>query len=124
MTTWITPRLVHTVVISDQRCSKTSISRKLCSHVGGKIGWIKTTSVSKSILDELDKLDIGEITKPIKVRNLFLILKIEDKKESKIKIDFDIELEKLVNLEKNKQFHQFSLIYLNKIKQNTFISDQ
>ena len=78
----------------------------------------------RTILNELEKLKIGELTKPIKIRNLFLIIKIEDKKESKIEIDFDKELEKLINFEKNKQFNQFSLIYLNKIKQNIFISDQ
>ena len=94
------------------------------SKFGGKIGWINKTSMSRSILDELEKLNIGEITKPIKIRNLFLILKIEDKKESKIKIDFDKELKKLINFETNKQFNQFSLIYLNKITQNIFISDQ
>jgi len=94
------------------------------SKFGGKIGWINQTSMSRSILDVLEKLNIGEITKPIKIRNLFLILKVEDKKESKIKIDFDKELKKLINFETNKQFHQFSLIYLNKIKQNIFISDQ
>ena len=94
------------------------------SKFGGKIGWVNKTSMSRSILDEIEKLNIGEITKPIKIRNLFLILKIEDRKESKIKIDFDKELKKLINLETNKQFNQFSLIYLNKIKQNIFISDQ
>ena len=94
------------------------------SKFGGKIGWVNKTSMSRSILDEIEKLNIGEITKPIKIRNLFLILKIEDRKESKIKIDFDKELEKLINIETNKQFNQFSLIYLNKIKQNIFISDQ
>ena len=94
------------------------------SNFGGKIGWVNTTSMSRSILDELEKLNIGEITKPIKIRNFFLILKIEDKKESKIKIDFEKELEKLINFEANKQFNQFSLIYLNKIKQNTLISEQ
>jgi len=91
------------------------------SKFGGKIGWVNKTSMSRSILDELEKLNIGEITKPIKIRNLFLILKIEDKKEIKIKIDFDKELKKLINLERNKQFNQFSLIYLNKIRQSIFI---
>ena len=68
--------------------------------------------------------NIDEITKPIKVGNLYLVLKINDKKESKIKIDFNKELNKLINFERNKQFNQFSLIFLNKIKQNIFISDQ
>ena len=94
------------------------------SKFGGKIGWINKTSMSRSILDELEKLNIGEITKPIKIRNLFLILKVEDKKESKTKIDFDKELKKLINFETNKKFNQFSLIYLNKIRQNIFISEQ
>jgi len=94
------------------------------SKFGGKIGWINKTSISGPVLDELEKLNIGEITKPIKIRNFFLILKIEDKKESKIKIDFEKELKKLINFETNKQFNQFSLIYLNKIKQNIFISEQ
>jgi len=94
------------------------------SKFGGKIGWVNKTSMSSSISNKLEKLNIGEITKPINIRNLFLILKIEDKKESKIKIDFDKELKKLINLETNKQFNQFSLIYLNKIRQNIFISDQ
>ena len=94
------------------------------SKFGGIIGWVNKTSMSRSILDELEKLNIGEITKPINIRNFFLILKIEDKKESKIKIDFEKELKKLINFETNKQFKQFSLIYLNKIKQNIFISEQ
>ncbi len=94
------------------------------SKFGGKIGWINKTSISGPVLDELEKLNIGEITKPINIRNFFLILKIEDKKESKIKIDFEKELKKLINFETNKQFNQFSLIYLNKIKQNIFISEQ
>ena len=94
------------------------------SKFGGKIGWINKTSISGPVLDELEKLNIGEITKPINIRNFFLILKIEDKKESKIKIDFEKELKKLINFETNKQFKQFSLIYLNKIKQNIFISEQ
>ncbi len=94
------------------------------SKFGGKIGWVNKTSMSSSISNKLEKLNIGEITKPINIRNFFLILKIEDKKESKIKINFEKELKKLINFETNKQFKQFSLIYLNKIKQNIFISEQ
>jgi len=116
--------IVNTINNDGFKIASNLFSVSETSNFGGKIGWIYTTSMSKSILDELEKINIGEITKPIKIRNLFLILKIEDKKESEVKIDFDKEIEKLINLETNKQFHQYSLIYLNKIKQNTFISDQ
>ena len=116
--------IVNTINNDGFKIASNLFSVSETSNFGGKIGWIYTTSMSKSILDELEKINIGEITKPIKIRNLFLILKIEDKKESEVIIDFDKEIEKLINLETNKQFHQYSLIYLNKIKQNTFISDQ
>ena len=117
-------KIINSIKKDGFRIASNLYSISETSKFGGKIGWVNKTSLSKSILDELQKLSIGEITKPIRIRNLYLILKIENKKESKIKIDFDKELEKLINFETNKQFSQFSLIYLNKIRQNTFISEQ
>ena len=43
------------------------------SQFGGKIG-IKESQLSQMIKDELKKIEIGEITKPIKVANGFIIL--------------------------------------------------
>ena len=62
-------------------------------------------------------------TNPIKLNNSYLILKINDKKTLEKKVDLKKELEKLINIEKNKQLNQYSNIYFNKIKQNTFISE-
>ena len=45
------------------------------------------------------------------------------KRKKNIKINFDEELNKLINIEKNKQYNQFSSIYFNKIKQNILISE-
>ncbi len=61
--------------------SKYSISNS--ASVGGNIGWVKETVLSNKIVNKLDKLDIGGITKPIKYPNGFLILIINEKKEIK-----------------------------------------
>ena len=53
----------------------------------------------------------------------FILIKINNKRKKNIKINFDEELNKLINIEKNKQYNQFSNIYFNKIKQNILINE-
>ncbi len=51
-----------------------------------------------------------------------MILKIEDKKKEKIeKKNTEEELNKLIQIEKNKKLNEFSLIYFNKVKVGTNI---
>ena len=93
------------------------------AKIGGKIGWINKSQLSKKVLNEIEKINLGEITKPIQIPNGFLLLKINNKRKKNININFEDELNKLINIEKNKQFNQFSIIYFNKIKQNTSIDE-
>ena len=46
------------------------------------------------------------------------MLKINEIKKSTLKIDYDIELKKAIDYERNKQLNQYSIIYFNKIKKN------
>ena len=93
------------------------------AKIGGKIGWINKTQLSNQVLKEIEKINVGEITNPIQIGNGFLLLKINKKRKRNININFEDELNKLINIEKNKQFNQFSIIYFNKIKQNTTINE-
>ena len=52
------------------------------SKTGGRLGWVKETSLNKKILKELSILKIGEYSNPILIPGGFLILKIEDKKKN------------------------------------------
>ena len=88
---------------------------------GGKLGWINKNQISKMVFKELSKMNIGEFTKPINVPGGTLIIKINEKKTSELKIDFDRELKKMIQFEKNKQLKQFSLIYYKKVKNNSEI---
>ena len=98
-------------------------SRSETANVGGKIGWISEKSLSQKIVNELDKIKIGEHTNVIKLRNNFLILKIEDKKKTKIETNYEVALNKMIDYKKNKQLNQYSNIYFNKIKINNSINE-
>ena len=91
---------------------------------GGEIGWVKKTQLSQKILDKIDNLDIGDITEPFAVGNGFLIIKIVDKKKTKIKIDIDKELQNLIEKETDKQLALYSSNLFKKIKNNTYINEQ
>ena len=99
-------------------------SKSESSNLGGKIGWIDEENLSKKIIDELKKIEIGKYTDVIQFGNNYLILKIEDKKLKKIKTDRKLILEKMIEYEKNKQLNQFSNIYFNKIKVNYIIDEK
>ena len=93
------------------------------SNLGGKLDWINENSLNKSIKTEIDNLKINDFTKPINVPGGFLILQINDIKNTKIEIDVDREFKKLENYEKNNQLNQYSKIYFNKVKKDLEISE-
>jgi len=88
---------------------------------GGKLGWLQSNQISKNIYSEIKKTD--KITRPIKTNNGYLIIKINEKRKINKNIDVEEELNKLINLESNKELNKFGYIYFNKIKKKTFISD-
>ena len=94
------------------------------SKFGGQIGWVNEEQLSKLILNEIKKLNTGEITDPINIPGGLLILKLENVKTEKIEINLDEALNNLIKFEKNRQLNQFSAIYFNKIKINSKISEQ
>ena len=91
----------------------------------GNIGWIEEFSLSKEILSEIRRMKIGDISRPILVPNGVLIIKLNDIKKSEINNqNIDLEVNKLIELERNKQLNNFSLIYYNKIKENISIDEK
>ena len=93
------------------------------SSLGGKLDWIKQNSLNENIIGALKDLEINDFTKPIVVPGGFLILQINEIKNTKIKIDFEKELKRLVDFEKNNQLNQYSKIYFNKIKKDLDINE-
>ena len=89
---------------------------------GGKVGWVNINNISSTIAKEIKNLKIKQISKPISIPGGYLVLKIDDKKKEKTKLkNFDKELNKLVNEEKNRKLNQYSIIHYSKIKKNSEI---
>ena len=93
------------------------------SKFGGKIGWVEEKKLSKKIIQELESLEADQYTAPIQMGASFLILKIEEIKYEKIKINKDEELNKMIQFETSKQLDQFSKIFYKKIKINSLIDE-
>ena len=87
------------------------------AKTGGNIGWVNEKSLSQDILKNIEKME-GNLTQPIILPNSILMLKINEIKKSTLKIDYDIELKKAIDYERNKQLNQYSIIYFNRIKKN------
>ena len=93
------------------------------AKIGGKVGWVKETSLSKKIQQNTFNLGKGQITKPIKINENFLILSIDDTKINKQKIDKNKILSNRISYERNQQLERFSLAYFEKINQNIQINE-
>ena len=93
------------------------------AKIGGSIGWIGENQLAKKVVNEINKLQVGEFTEPIDIPGGLIILKLDKKEDKKISLDFDTEFKKLIEYEKNKQLNQFSTIYYNKLQFNTKIEE-
>ena len=90
---------------------------------GGEIGWVEEERLSKKIMEELKKRNIGEITLPIQAGGSFMILKIDNIKYEEKIIDEKAQLKKIIQFQTDKQMERFSKIYYNKLKINTSINE-
>ena len=94
------------------------------SKFGGEIGWVNQNQLNDNLLKEIENLNIDKLTKPIQTSSGYLIIKLNNKRKKEKELDFEITFKQMITEEKNRQLNQFSLIYFNKIKQNTFISEK
>ena len=93
------------------------------SKIGGKLGWIDENAINKKIKKEINLLNDGDYSKPIIIPGGALILKLNETKETKIQLNLDEELKKIIKVERNRQLNQFSKLYYNKIKKNIIIDE-
>ena len=90
---------------------------------GGLIGWVNEFQISKKIGSEIKNLKIDQISKPIKLQNGYILIKLNNKKETNQKINIDEQLKRLIKNETNRQLNNFSTIYYKKLKKNIDINE-
>ena len=91
---------------------------------GGNLGWIYKNQLSKEIRDELNKIKIGNITKPIITSGGFMIIKLNDVKSESIEIDKELQLKKMIEFERERQFTTFSTLYYKRIYNSAQINEK
>lgn len=111
--------------INDKGFSQTALiySVSNTANKGGKLGWVKETIMSPKIKKIIKQIKINNYTKPIVLPGGFLILKIEDIRETDNDFDLNSEIDKIVRKKANEQLNQFSNIYFNKVKKNIIINE-
>ncbi len=93
------------------------------SNNGGDLGWIKFSSLNKKIKNNINNINLGDISNPITIPGGFLILKIRDVREKLIKQNIENERKIITREIANKQLNQFSNIFFNKLKKEVQINE-
>jgi len=111
--------------INKKNFSQTALEYSISdsANQGGKLGWIKETTINVNVKKSLNKIDIGNYTDPITIPGGFLILKLEDIRETNVDYNLDDELKKIIKKKTNDQLNQFSNIYFGKIKKEISINE-
>ena len=91
---------------------------------GGNLGWIYKNQLSKEIRDELNGLSVGNYTKPIISSGGFLILKLNDIKTESIELNKEVQLQKMIEFERQRQFTRFSTLYYKRIYNDAEIDEK
>ena len=99
------------------------ISISETSKTGGKLGWIKESSLNKKIKNELDTIKPEDITKPLVIPGGILILKINKIRKIEKEINKKKEIQSIIREKTNEQLNQFSILYFNKIKKDVLINE-
>ena len=80
--------------------------------------------LSKEIIDELNQVNIGNFTKPIITSGGVLILKLNDIKVENLEIDKEVQLKKMIEFEKERQFTRYSTLFYKRIYNNAEINEK
>ena len=99
-----------------------NFSTSSTSSQKGYLGWISSKALSKEIFKEVSKINLGEVSRPIRKQNNVLILKLINKRKIK---SGELDLKKLKNdiitKKRTDLFNLYSQSRLSKLKNNSYI---
>ena len=87
----------------------TLFSNSISSSKGGSIGWVASKSISSKYLEEILKLNKSQISKPIRINNNIVIIKLNDKRTLNLNNMNFVKIEKnIINKKKEEKLNIFS----------------
>ena len=116
-------KVIDTINLNGFETAAIKFSISDTSKFGGNIGAVKENQIATNIKKEIQNLEINEFSKPIYINNNYLIIKVNKKNIIKEEFDENKIVKEMIQLEKDRQYQNFSQIYYNKIKLNTQINE-
>ena len=99
---------------------KFSISKT--SKDKGQLGWVNSNSLDNELLKILQKMQIGDVTEPIKKLDKYIFLKLNDKQVTNYTETNLVKLKKeIIDQKRNELFALYSSSLLSKLRNNKFI---
>ena len=99
---------------------KFSISKT--SKDKGQLGWVNSNSLDNELLKILQKMQIGDVTEPIKKLDKYIFLKLNDKQITNYTETNLVKLKKeIIDQKKNELFALYSNSLLSKLRNNKYI---
>ena len=92
------------------------------SSSGGKLGWIKLSSLNEKIKNKINKMKVNDFSNPIVIPGGFLILKIENQKMVEKNLDLNKEIKLAIDEKTNEQLNKLSIVYFNRVKKDIQIN--
>ena len=90
---------------------------------GGNIGWINSNAISKRILDIINEMNIGDVSRPLIQANSITFFKLLNKKSVEVDVkNLDRLRKTIINNNKNDMLNMYSNSHLSKIKNNAYIN--
>ena len=90
---------------------------------GGNVGWIFKNQLSKKIISEINKINVGEYTNPITTSGGFIMIKLNEIKNEKILINLDEQFEQAIIFERDKQLKRYSTLHYKRVFNKTKINE-
>ena len=90
---------------------------------GGNVGWILKNQLSKKIISEINKINVGEYTNPITTSGGFIMIKLNEIKNEKILINLDEQFEQAIIFERDKQLKRYSTLHYKRVFNKTKINE-
>ena len=90
---------------------------------GGNVGWIYKNQLSKKIVSEINKINVGEYTNPITTSGGFIIIMLNEVKNEKLIINEEEQFKKAVLFERDKQLKRYSTLHYKRVFNKTRINE-
>ena len=88
---------------------------------GGDLGWLSENRISKNFKSIIFNTSVGNLSRPILLKDGILIFKVRDKRKIEEKINLEELKNEIVNNEKTKQLNMYSKTHYDNLKRSIAI---